>query len=110
MVWSMGESFQFEYGKKLTKIKEELSKREVDVRNLLTNIEKIKVEALKKTEEMKYSAEHDIEKIEQDIIKSIGLDADAKARIASEITALKSEIEKRHTELRKIILEKATLS
>jgi len=106
----MGESYEFEFGKKLTKIREELSKREVDVRNHVANIEKIKVEALKKTEEMRYSAEHDIEKIDQDIIKTVGLDTELKARLVSEIATLKSDIEKRYTELRKIILEKTVSS
>jgi ATP sulfurylase len=101
--------FDLEYQKKLTKIREELSKREVEVRSQLANIEKIRVEALKKTEEMKYSAHHDIEKIDQDIMKTKNLDAQTKTRLAGEISAIKNDIEKKYSELRSTILSKTTL-
>lgn len=104
----MGESFEFEFQKRLTKIREELSKREVDVRGQLANIEKIKVEALKKAEEMKYSAHHDIERIDQDIMKTKDLNTQVKARLTSEIAALKEEAEKKHAELRNTILGKTS--
>lgn len=104
----MGESLEFEFQKRLTKIREELSKREVDVRGQLASIEKIKVEALKKAEEMKYSAHHDIERIDQDIMKTKDLNTQVKARLASEIAALKEEAEKKHAELRNTILGKAS--
>lgn len=103
----MGESSEFEFQKKLTKIREEISKKEVDVRGHLANIEKIKVEALKKTEEMKYSAQHDIEKTDQEIMKTKDLNTQAKARLTSEIAALKNEIEEKYTELRSTILARA---
>lgn len=106
---SLTASFDLEYQKKLTKIREELSKREVEVRSQLANIEKIRVEALKKTEEMKYSAHHDIEKIDQDVMKTRNLDAQAKTRLADEISAIKSDIEKKYSELRSTILSKTTL-
>ena len=110
MVWKMGESFEFEFRKKLTKIREDLSKREVDVRNHLANIEKIKVETLKKTEEMKYSTQHDLERVDQDIMKTVGLDAQVKTRLVSEIAALKSDIENKYNELRNMVLGKTTAS
>jgi hypothetical protein len=102
----MGESFEFEFQKKLTKMREELGKREVDVRGQLANIEKIKVEALKKTEELKYSAKHDVEKIEQDIMKAKDLNAEVKVRLASETATLKEDLEKKYAELRNNILGK----
>ena len=105
---SLTASFDLEYQKKLTKIREELSKREVEVRSQLANIEKIKVEALKKTEEMKYSAHHDIEKIDQDVMKTKNLDSQTKTRLADEIRAIKSDIEKKYSELRSTILNKTT--
>lgn len=105
----MTASFDFEYQKKLTKIREELSKKEVEVRKQLTNIEKIRVEALKKTEEMKYSAHHNLEKMDQDIVKTKNLDAQAKTRLADEISTMKSDIEKKYSDLRTMILSKATL-
>jgi hypothetical protein len=106
----MGESFEFEFRKKLTKIQEDLSKREVDVRNHLANIEKIKVETLKKTEEMKYSAQHDLERVDQDIMKIVGLDAQVRARLVSEVSALKSDVENKYNELRNMVLGKPAAS
>lgn len=101
----MGDSLELQ--KKLTKAREELSKREVEVRRQVANIEKIKVEALKKLEELKYSAQHDMEKVEHDIAKAKELNSEAKTRITSEIIALKNEIEKKYAELRSTILGKA---
>jgi F0F1-type ATP synthase membrane subunit b/b' len=106
-VW-MTTPIDFEHQKKLTKVREELSKREVDVRKHLADIEKIRVKALKKTEEMKYSANHEIERIDHDIVKAKNLDAQAKARLAAEIGTIKSDIEKKYSDLRGTILGKAT--
>jgi SMC interacting uncharacterized protein involved in chromosome segregation len=102
----MGASFEFEFQKKLTKLREELGKREVDIRGQLANIEKIKVEALKKAEELKYSAKHEIEKIDQDIMKAKDLNEQVKARLTSETGTLKEDLEKKYTELRNTILGK----
>lgn len=101
----MGDSLELQ--KKLTKTREELSKREVEVRRQVANIEKTKVEALKKLEELKYSAQHDMEKVEHDIAKAKELNAETKTRITSEIIALTNEIEKKYAELRSTILGKA---
>jgi len=101
----MGDSLELQ--KKLTKTREELSKREVEVRRQVANIEKIKVEALKKLEELKYSAQHDMEKVEHDIAKAKELNAETKTRITSEMIALKNEVEKKYAELRSTILAKA---
>jgi imidazolonepropionase-like amidohydrolase len=95
----------FELEKKLTKAREEFHKREVDVRSRLADIEKKKVETLKKTDEMKHNTLHDIEKIDEGIIKS-NLDAEAKMKLASEITAFKQDIEKKYAELRATVLVK----
>ena len=95
----------FELEKKLTKAREEFQKREVDVRSRLADIEKKKVETLKKTEEMKHTTLHDIEKIDERIMKS-SLDAEAKTKLASEITAFKQDIEKKYGELRATVLVK----
>jgi hypothetical protein len=98
----------FEFQKKLTKAREELAKKEVDIRSQLANIERTKVEALKRTEEMKYSVQHDMEKIENDFMKARELNTETKTRLASEIATLKNEIEKKYAELRSAILAKAT--
>jgi len=104
----MTASFDLEFQKKLTKIREELSKKEVEVRKQMTNIEKIRVEALKKTEEMKYSAHHDIEKINQDIMKTKDLSSEAKTKLVDEISGIKNDIEKKYSDLRNMILTKPT--
>jgi hypothetical protein len=104
----MSESFEFEFQKRLTKIREELGKRELDVRGQLANIEKIRVEALKKMEEMKYSAHHDIEKVNQDIMKAKDLNAQVKARLTSETAALKEEVERKYAETRSTVLGKTS--
>jgi hypothetical protein len=104
----LGESFEFEFQKKMTKIREQLGKGEVDIRRKVADIQKIKVEALKKTEEMKYSAQHDLEKISNDVMKKKDLGTEVKTRITSEITDLKNEIERKYTELKDRIADKTT--
>ena len=100
-------SFELEYRKKLSKIREEQSKRELDVRSLLANIEKVKIEALKKTEEMRHSIRRDVEKISEEMANTSNLDSETKTKLESETAMLKNEIENRYGELRKTILEKA---
>jgi len=99
----MSESFEIQ--KKLTKIHEEFHKREVDVRNRLADIEKKKVETLKKTDEMKHNTLHDLEKIDEGIMKA-KFEAETKTRFTSEIAAIKQDIEEKYTELRVAILGK----
>ena len=104
----MVDSFEFEFQKRLTKMREELGKREIDIRGQLANIEKIKVEALKKTEELKYSAKHDMEKIEQDIMKAKDLNEEVKSRLTSETATLKEDLEKKYAELRSTVIGKSS--
>ena len=101
----MSESFEFQ--KKLTKIQEEFHKREVDVRDRLADIEKKKVEALKKVEEMKHNTLHDIQKVDEGIMKA-KLDPETKTTLASEIVELKQNTEKEYSELRSMVLGKTT--
>lgn len=102
----LAEALEFECQKKATRIREQLSKKEVEIRHKVADIQKIKVEALKKAEEMKYSAQHDLEKISQNVMKAKSLDAEVKARLTSEISDLKSEIERKYSELRSTIADK----
>ena len=95
----------FELQKKLTKAREEFHKREVDVRSRLAEIEKKKVETLKKTEEMKNNTLHDVEKIDVGIMKS-SLDGETKSKLASEVAVFKQDVENRYTELRATVLVK----
>ena len=95
----------FEFQKKLTKTREDFHKREIDVRGRLAEIEKKKVEALKKTEKMKHNTLHDIDKMDEKIMKS-DLDSESKTRITSEIAVLKQDIENKYEELKTTILLK----
>ncbi len=89
----------YEHRKKLNKIREDMNKRVKDVREHFAKIEKVKVEALKKTEEMKRSAEQDIRKLEEGIAESV-LPSEIKKVPASDIATLREEIEDRAAELR----------
>jgi t-SNARE complex subunit (syntaxin) len=95
----------FEFQKKLTKIREEFYKREADARGRLAEIEKRKVETLKKVEEMKHNTFHDIEKIDEEIMKA-KLDSEARGKLDSEIVTFKQDVEKKYAELRTTVLGK----
>jgi uncharacterized coiled-coil DUF342 family protein len=95
----MSGSSEYEHRRKLNKIREDVNKRVKDVRDHFAKIEKVKVDALKKTEEMRRAAEDDITKLEEEIGKS-DLTAELKKALASDITNLRKEIEDRAVELR----------
>jgi uncharacterized coiled-coil DUF342 family protein len=92
-------SSDYEHRKKLNKIREDMNKRVKDVREHFAKIDKVKVEALKKTEEMRRSAEQDIRKLEEDIARS-ELTSETKRALTSDVTTLRKEIEDRASELR----------
>jgi len=96
----MGGTSEREYIEKISKIKEKILKTEKDVKNDFAKIEKIKLDTLKKTEEMRRSAENDLEKVEKDILKSKDLAMESRQRLNSEIVVLKGEIGQRYTELK----------
>jgi hypothetical protein len=98
----------FEYQKKLTKTREDFHKREADARARLVEIEKKKVETLKKVEEMKHNTLHDVENIDEGITKA-KLDSEARGKLNSEIAAFKQDVEKIYTELRAAVLGKPAL-
>jgi hypothetical protein len=101
----MGGPSEREYREKLNKILENASKRASDVREKFTQIQKIKVEALKKTEEIKRSADHDIDKVMMEITKSQDLAIESKERLRMEISSLRNNIAQTHNDLRNRISE-----
>jgi hypothetical protein len=101
----MGNLSEREYGNKLNKIKEKMNKKAKDVKNEFAKIEKIKVDLLKKTEEMRHNAEHEIDKMQGDITKSKDLAPESKRRLQSESAAIKSEIHEEYSLLRTRIAE-----
>jgi gas vesicle protein len=104
----LGGASELNYEEKLNKIRESLYKKLQDIRNQFTQIEKIKVETIKRTDELKNSAEHELNKIEETIAKSKDLVSESKERLHSEISTLKSEVEEKYNEMRKRIIEAMT--
>jgi len=96
----MGGPSEREYADKVSKIKEKMLKTEKDIKNDFAKIEKIKLDALKKTEDMRRSAENDLEKVERDILKSQDLATESRQRLNSEIVILKGEIGQKYTALK----------
>jgi excinuclease UvrABC helicase subunit UvrB len=101
----LGGPSEREYSEKLGRIKQKLNQKVGDVRKQFQKIEKAKVDLLKKTKEMKHEAEHEVVKIENDIVKSKDLAPESKRRLRLEIDALKSEIRERYAELETQIAE-----
>ena len=101
----MGSTSEREYRRKMNKIQEKLNKRAKDVRNNVSKIEKIKLDALKKAEDMRRSIDKEIDKIERDIVKSKDLAPESKQRLHSEIVLLKNKTEDNDAKLRRKIDE-----
>ncbi len=101
----MGGPSEREYKSKLDKIREKTAQRAGDVRNDFSKIEKMKVNALKRAEEMRRRADHDIDKIEKDVVKSNDLAPESKERLRIEMEALRSEVEEIYANLRTRISE-----
>lgn len=96
----MSEAFEHEFRKKMNKARENMNKKMNEVRDYSAKIEKVKVDALKKNEEMRRSIEEEILKIEGEIAQSADLSPETKEKLSAEITILKDENEKRAAELR----------
>jgi hypothetical protein len=101
----LGGTSEREYLEKLRKMQERLIKRTQDVRKEVAKIERIKVDALRKVEEMCRSADHEMSKIEGKVQKSKDLAPESKQRLNSVMTGLKDEIEDGYAELRRQIAE-----
>jgi hypothetical protein len=104
----LGGTSEREYSEKANKIREKLHKGVKDARDKFADIEKIKVEALQKTEDLKRSADQEVAKMEIEIGKSKDLAMESKERLHTEITSVKREIEEKYTELKKRISETIT--
>jgi len=94
-----------EYKEKLDKILEKTSKTTRDIRDKFTQIEKVKAEALKKTEELKQNADREIEKTIIEITRSRDLANESKERLEKEITKLKHKIQDTYNDLKKRVSE-----
>ncbi|MCW4052161.1 MAG: hypothetical protein NWE78_02990 [Candidatus Bathyarchaeota archaeon] len=101
----MGGPSEREYSEKLNKITETINKRAKSIRKDFEKLEKMKVSALKKTEEIRSSADRDVDRIEKDIIKSKDLAPESKQRLYSEILLLKDRVREQYSQLRTRISE-----
>jgi len=101
----MGSRSEREYSEKINEIRRKLNKRTRKIRESFGKIEKMKVDALRKAEEIKRSGERDIQKIERNITKSKDLAPESKKRLSSEIMAIRSQIGQEYTDLKVQISE-----
>jgi hypothetical protein len=101
----MGGPSEREYIEKLSKIKQKLSSKAIDIKNEFEKIEKTKVDLLKKTKEMKHNAENEIHKMEEGITKSKDLAPESKRRLQLEIDATKGGVQQQYSELEMRITE-----
>lgn len=104
----MGGTSEREHMEKMGKIRERMIKTEREINDNFSRFEKIKLEALKKTEEMKESLNKDLEKIERDIAKSGDLASESKQRLRSEIATLKNDVSQKYSSLKSKISEAIT--
>ncbi|MDH5449012.1 MAG: hypothetical protein OEY24_05180 [Candidatus Bathyarchaeota archaeon] len=101
----MGGTSEREYSEKLQKVIERLNKRVKDVQKDFDKIEKIKVDALKKVEDMRRYAEKEVNKIEKNIAKSKDLAPESKQRLESQIVVARNETEGKYSTSRRQIAE-----
>ena len=89
-----------EFSEKLSNIKSKSSKKADEVIDCFSNMQKLKAESLKKTEEMMATAMHDLEKLEQDIAKSKDLAPESKPRLNVDIKAARAQMRQKYDELK----------
>jgi hypothetical protein len=96
----MGDTSEREFSEKLADIKSKSSKRVGEVIDRFSSMQKLKAESLKKTEEMMASAMHDLEKLEQDMVKSKDLAPESRQRLNADITAARAQMRQKYDELK----------
>ena len=96
----VGGTSEREFLEKIVQTKEKASKIVNDVRNDFAKMEKLKADSLKKVEEMRCSAEANLEKLEQRAAKSKDLVPESRRRISTEIVKSKKEIQQKYTEIK----------
>lgn len=99
----MGGTSEREFSESIVKVKGKSSKTVSKVKADFAKMQKLKADSLKKVEEMMHSAEQDLEKLEQKIIKSQDLVSESKGRLNAEITSVRAQIKQKYTELKSSI-------
>ena len=96
----MGNASEREFSERIANVKSKSSKRVGEVIDLFSKMQKLKAESLKKTEEMMGHAAKDLEKLEQEMVKTKGLVSESKERLDGEITAARHQIRQKYDELK----------
>ena len=96
----MGGSSEQECSEKIRKVKEKSIKYTKDVRDKYDKIQKLKVEALDKVEEMGRTLNREILDLEDGMVKTKELAPESRDRLSSEIAKLKSETEQTYGQLK----------
>ena len=97
----MGNASERECMEKIVNVKTKSSKKTAEIKSDFAKMQKLKAESLKKTEEMMHNAEHDLEKMEQDITKNKDLAPESRQRLGYEIEGAKRQIKEKYLELKK---------
>jgi len=98
----MGDT-EHEFLEKIVSIKTKSSKKVTEVKDDFGKMQKLKAESLRKTEEMMRAAEHDLDKVEQAIVKSKDLASESKPRLSAELKAAKEQVTQKYNDLKKRI-------
>jgi F0F1-type ATP synthase membrane subunit b/b' len=96
----VGGTSEREFFGKIVKTKGRASKMVNDVRSDFAKMQKLKAESLKKIEEMRRSAEANLEKLEREAAKSKDLVPESRKRITVEIVQSKKEIQQKYEDFK----------
>lgn len=96
----MGGASERELLEKLKKAREKMLKTEREIVDSFARIEKTKLDAMKKAEDMRSATGKDLEKLEREIMKSVDLASESRQRLNSEIASFKEDIAKKYTDLK----------
>ncbi len=96
----MGGSSEQEYGEKIRRIKEKAIKYTKDVNDKYDRIQKLKVEALDKIEEMGHTLNREILDLEEETVKTKELAPESRNRLNSEIAKVRDETQRTYERLR----------
>ena len=96
----MGGDSEREFSENIAKVGANSSKKVSEVKDDFAKMQKLKLESLKKVEEMLQSAEKDLEKLEQKIARSGDLASESKGRLNTQITTARIQIKQKYDELK----------
>jgi hypothetical protein len=101
----MGGTSEREFRQKITKMRENVNKKYQWTKKEFVNLERTKVNLLKKTEEDRQKIVHELDKMERKIYGSKDLAPESKRRLYAENNSLKLEIQNVYVDLKTKISE-----